>query len=175
ASIARATLNGGDVNNSYITGLNGPCGLVAYSHYLYFADGPTIDRTDLTSADPTAATEQIVLGTKNACGVAVDSLYAGKLVIVARHSRPRGIVRLTVGVSNPGVILVRSASGLRLLRDARATVRHAEVTTISLVPTSIARRRLLKQRVIQARIRVEYLPTGGVAAAKTTTVTLARR
>lgn len=70
-TIGRAQLDGTDPNPTYIAGLNDPCGAVVASHDLYFADGATIDRTDLTSPDPTVSTEQIVAGTRNACGVAV--------------------------------------------------------------------------------------------------------
>jgi hypothetical protein len=70
-TIGRALLNGALPNPQYITGLNGPCGAAVNSHYLYFADRGTIDRINLRSPDPTSATEQIVTGTRNACGVAV--------------------------------------------------------------------------------------------------------
>jgi hypothetical protein len=70
-TIGRALVDGSQPDATYIAGLEGPCGVAVSAHYLYFSDGSTIDRTDLTSADPTAATEQIVMGTRNACGVAV--------------------------------------------------------------------------------------------------------
>jgi virginiamycin B lyase len=69
-TIGRALLDGADADSQYITGLNGPCGAAVTSDYLYFADRTTIDRTDLSSPSPTAATEQIVAGLRDACGVA---------------------------------------------------------------------------------------------------------
>ncbi|MEA2211134.1 MAG: hypothetical protein QOF83_1082, partial [Solirubrobacteraceae bacterium] len=176
ASIARATETGLGIDNTYITGLNSPCGIASYAQYLYFADGATVDRTDLTSVDPTAATEQIVLGTKSACGVAVDSLYAGTLTVLARHSLPHGIVRLTLSVSNPGVVVIGQAPGwTRAVRHVRVSVRHAGQTTVILHPTLAARLQLWKHRQVTARVRIDYAPTGGITTAKTTIVSLVRR
>jgi hypothetical protein len=176
ASIGRALESGAGADSSYITGLNGPCGATVYSHYLYFADGATIDRTDLTSPDPTAATQQIVLGTKFACGVTVDSLYAGRLAILARRSGANSTVRLTIKLSNPGgVVVERSPGSARLLRTAHTTIRHAGQTTITLHPTAAATQRLARHSTVKARVRLVYTPTGGIATTTTTTVSLARR
>jgi hypothetical protein len=96
-TIGRALESGADVEGTYITGLNGPCGSAVYSHYLYFADGATIDRADLSSPDPTASTQQIVMGTRNACGVAVEipvvcssssSSASGKNTSASRNASP---------------------------------------------------------------------------------------
>jgi hypothetical protein len=175
ASISRALQSGADVDSTYITGLTGPCGATVYSHYLYFSDGATIDRTDLTSPDPTAATEQIVLGTKYACGVAVDSLYAGSLAILARHSRPHGTVRLTVKLSDSGTVAVQQTPGsVALLRTLSATIRRAGPTTLTLHPTAAGAKRLTIHPHLKVRVRIIYTPTGGITTTTTTDVALAR-
>jgi hypothetical protein len=144
-------------------------------HYLYFSDGATIDRTDLTSADPTAATEQIVLGTKYACGVAVDSLYAGTLAILTRHSGHHRTVRLTVKLSNPGVVVVQQTpSSVALVRGLTARIRHPGPTTLTLHPTAAATRRLIVRPHLKVRVRITYTPTGGITTTKTADVVLAR-
>jgi hypothetical protein len=175
ASIGRAVESGADVDSTYITGLSGPCGATVYSDYLYFSDGATIDRTDLLSSDPTAATEQIVLGTKYACGVAVDSLYAGTLAILARHSGPHGTVRLTVKLSDPGVVAVQQTSGsVALLRSLSVRIRRAGQTTVTLHPTAAGSKRLTVHQHLEVRVRIIYTPTGGIATTKTTDLVLAR-
>lgn len=70
-TIGRALLNGGTADPAYITGLNRPCGAAIASPYLYFADGNTIDRTDLNSTDPTAAAKSAgrVSGTSRLAGL----------------------------------------------------------------------------------------------------------
>ena len=175
ASIGRALESGANVDSKYITGLGGPCGAAVYSHYLYFADGATIDRTDLTSSDPTAATEQIVLGTKYACGVAVDSLYAGSLAILAGRPGPHGTARLTLNVSDPGVVLVRQTTGsLALLRPLRAMIRRAGPVTVTLRPTARGAHQLTIRPRLKVRLRINYTPTGGITTTKTTNLVLTR-
>lgn len=175
-TIGRAVESGAAVDNSYIAGLGNPCGAAVYSHYLYFADGATIDRTDLSSPAPTASTQQIVMGTKNACGVAVDSLYQGHLTIVRRTSKNGGTVALTIRVSDPGQVTVRQARGrIALLRSAHARARRAGDLTVVLHSTTAATMQLRAHRSITIRVRISYAPERGVAGTTSTAVTLRAR
>jgi hypothetical protein len=172
-TIGRALESGAGVDNTYIRGLSGPCGAAVYSHYLYFADGSTIDRADLSSSDPTASTQQIVMGTKSACGVAVDGLYQGHLTIVHRRSKRHGAVALTIRTSDPGQVTVQQASGrITLLRPAHARARRAGELTIIIHPTAAATTQLRTHRSMPVRVRISYLPAGGITSTTTTTVVL---
>jgi hypothetical protein len=174
-SIGRALESGTNVDNTYITGLSAPCGATLYSHYLYFSDGATIDRTDLTTADPTAATEQIVLGTKSACGVAIDTLYAGTLAILTRHPGHHETARLTIKLSDPGVVVVQQTPGpVSLPRTLSIRIHRAGPATITLHPTAAATNRLTVRPHLKVHVRITYTPTGGIATTKTTNVVLAR-
>jgi hypothetical protein len=171
-TIGRALESGADADNTFIDGLGGRCGLAVDSNYLYFADGSTIDRADLSSSDPTQSTVQIAMGAANACGIAVDSLYAGKLTILRQISRGHGSVAITVEVSNPGEITVQERNKRALLSGTRARARRAGRLTITLRPTAAAAETLRAHRPRPVDIRITYLPAGGVTSIRTITVVL---
>lgn len=172
-SIARALKSGDRVDPAFITGLNGPCGAALYGHDLYFADGATIDRTDLASPDPTSATAQIILGTKDACGVAVDGLFAGRIRVLAHRSGSGGTERLTITVSNPGTIRVTPlGAAARRLRPLHATVHRAGRATLILRPISAAGQQRAPSRGHIARLRLQYTPNGGITTINAVTLPL---
>jgi virginiamycin B lyase len=176
SSIATSTTSGAGVDPTFITGLNDPCGLTVFSHYLYISDSPTIDRTDLTSADPTAATIQIAQGNQDGCGVAADALYAGTIKVLAARSLPGGAIALTIAVSNPGAITVRQAGPPReLLRPLRAGTSRAGRLTLTIHATPTAHQLLTRHAALQTRLELVYTPTGGVPTTATRVVALRRR
>lgn len=175
-TIGRALVSGAEPDRAFITGLNGPCGAAVDSNYIYFADGDTIDRAELDSQDPTASTEQIVMGTRNACGVAIDNLYAGQLTIGSRLSRQHGTVILTVTVSNPGSVDVKQVGNrTTLLKPASKSANGAGKLTLILHPTEAAARLLWSHSSLHATLQITYNPAGGVPDTTTTKVTLTRR
>ena len=176
STIGRALESGAQADKTFITGLNGPCGLAVDANYLYFADGSTIDRSDLSSPDPTASTQQIVFGNRNACGIAIDTLYQGQLSLYQRRSRKHGLVTVTLGVSNPGQIEVRQAGGRpTLIKPAQARPTRAGKLSLTLHPTAAATKRLLSHASLGTRIKISYTPRGGVTTVKSTRVVLLRR
>jgi hypothetical protein len=176
SSIARSTTSGAGVDPTFITGLNEPCGLAVFSHYLYISDSPTIDRTDLTSTDPTAATVQIAQGNQEGCGVAADALYAGTIKVLTVRSLPAGTIALTVLVSNPGSITVRQTGLHRdLLRPLRDRTSRAGRLTLTIRATPAARRLFDRHASLQTRLELVYTPTGGIPTTATRVVTLRRR
>ncbi len=175
STIGRALESGAQADKTFITGLNGPCGLAVDANYLYFADGSTIDRTDLSSADPTASTQQIVFGNRNACGVAIDTLYQGQLTLYQRRSRKHGLVTLTLGVSNPGQLEIRQVGGRpTLIKPAHARPTRASKLSLTLHPTAAAIKRLLSHASLVTRIKITYTPRGGVGMVKSTRIVLLR-
>jgi hypothetical protein len=162
-TIGRALLSGASPNRTFITGLQGPCGIATYSHYLYFADGSTVDRTDLDSPNPTASTQQLVMGNNNACGVALDSLYTGRLAIVGWQSVSHGTVRLELNVSNPGSIVIEQLSGTKeLVKHLRRTIRRAGELALTIRPTHAALLLLRSRSSLFARVQISYTPNGGI-------------
>jgi hypothetical protein len=176
SSLARSTTSGASVDPTFITGLNGPCGLAVFSHYLYISDSPTIDRTDLTSTDPTAATVQVAQGNQEGCGVAADALYAGTIKVLTVRSLPAGTIALTILVSNPGSITVRQTGLHRdLIRPLRGRTSRAGRLTLTIRATPAARRLFDRHASLQIRLELVYTPTGGVSTTATRVVMLRRR
>jgi hypothetical protein len=176
STIGRALETGAQPDKTFITGLNDPCGAAVNANYLYFADGSTIDRTDLSSADPTASTQQIAFGNRNACGVALDNLYEGQLTLYRPHSRKHGLVTLTLGVSNPGQIEIRQMSGRpTLIKPAQARALGAGRLSLTLHPTVAGTKRLLSHASATTRIKISYTPRSGVTTVKSARVVLLPR
>jgi hypothetical protein len=174
-AIARALTSGVGLDPTFITGLNGPCGVAVFSHYLYISDSPTVDRTDLTSADPTAATVQITQDNEFGCGVAVDGLYTGTIRVLSARSQRGGAITLTVSVSNPGSIAVHQTPSSRLLRSLRARTARAGHVVLTLRPTSNARLLLRTHRTLTARVQLVFTPAGGAPSTVNRAVVLRRR
>lgn len=170
--IGRALESGAAANPSFMTVAGGSCGLAVFSHYLFYAEGAIIDRTDLNSPDPTAAATQIFAGARNACGVAVDSLSAGRLQVLGTRSSRNG-VRLELKVSNPGQVVVRQASsGRPLVRTEHAHVARAGRISLPVRLTVAGARALRQHPNLKLRLRVTYTPTGGITSTATPTITL---
>jgi hypothetical protein len=172
--IGRALETGGNPEPTYVAGLHGPCGVAVYAHYLFFADTTTIDRTDLTSPNPTSSTEQIISGANNACGVAVDGLFAGHVTVIRRHSGSHATATLTARVSDPGTVTVRQPGNAPLVKSVHTTARRAGNVTITVHPSSVALRLFTKRPSVKVRIEVDYVPVGGILSTTSTIVTLKR-
>jgi hypothetical protein len=175
-TIARAFLNGAAPDLLWGTDLWRPCGLTSYSHYLYFgATGGVIDSIDINSPSLQASETQLAQGQAGQCGVAVDGLFEGRLKITTARALNGGRVALTVALSNPGRVSVKTAEGTpALLASASVTTGGAGHVVIRLEPTALARRELRSHRHILASLTVSYTPAGGIATPTTRTVTLTR-
>ena len=73
-TIARASLDGTDVNNEFITGALNPCGIAVNSSYIYWAGdvGTSIGRANI---DGTGANQEFIETGNGVCGVAVTKSY----------------------------------------------------------------------------------------------------
>ena len=113
------------------------------------------------------------MGTKNACGVAADTLYKGQLTILRSRPGARSTASLTISVSNPGrITITQAAHSITLIRTVGARARSAGRITIMLSPTATAHTKLRTQPSVAVRVQVRYLPDGGITSTTTTTVVL---
>lgn len=164
-TIARALANGADADLTWGTNLGNPCGLVSYSHYLYFgANGGTIARIDLDSPSLQSSETQVVQGNGIGCGIAVDGLYQGKVSVTGFRSARHGTVYLALKVSSPGRVSVKTAPHTPpLLAPASAITHLAGRLVLRLRPTRLGLLQLRHHHRLRTTLTVSYIPAGGLA------------
>lgn len=95
---------------------------------------------------------------------------------------PNGSARLDVRVPGPGALSAENAHTAgkakrrpALITHTRKRARTAGTVTLILRPTTAAKRRLRRGSTVQARVKVTFKPTGGIARSKTTPIRLCER
>jgi hypothetical protein len=171
-TIGVATTSGASVDQSYITGQYQPCGVTSYHGYLYWTSNSeqfgagTVNKVALSSSNPTADAETIVMGIPNPCGVAVDGLFAGSMKLLSARSAV-GTVTIRLSVSAPGTVRIRQTSrGTMLVHPGTWSTEHAGTIALHLRLTSTGHRTTGKHLTERVTLSVIFQPRGGIATSK---------
>ena len=171
-TIGVATTSGASIDQSYVADQYQPCGVTTYHGYLYWTSNSeqfgagTVNKVSLSSSNPTADAETIVMGIPNPCGVAVDGLFAAAMKLLSARSEA-GNVTIRLSVSVPGNIRLRQTSrGTTLVHPGRWRAEHAGTIALHLRLTSAGRRATGKR----VNVQVTLQPHGGIATRKSITV-----
>lgn len=177
-TIGVATTSGASVDQSYVTGQYQPCGVASYDGYLYWTSNSqqfgagTVEKVALSSPDPTADAETIVMGIPNPCGVAVDGLFAGSMKLLSARSAA-GNVTVRLSVSAPGSVRLRQASrGTMLVHPGTWRTGHAGTIALHLRLTAAGLRTIGKDVNERLTVTVSFHPRGGIAMSKSVKVTI---
>jgi hypothetical protein len=175
-TIGVATTSGASADQSYITGQYQPCGVASYDGYLYWTSNSqqfgagTVNKVALSSSNPTADAETIVMGIPNPCGVAVDGLFAGSMRLLSARAEA-GNITIRLNVSAPGSVRLRQTSrGARLVHPRAWRTEHAGTIALHLRLTPAGRRTPGKHVTEHLTVGVIFQPRGGIATSKNVTV-----
>jgi hypothetical protein len=118
--IGRVNVDGSDLNPTFISGLERPCGIALDSTRVYWSENREAGRVGAANLDGTAPNGSIVAGLRRPCGVAVDSVPVvqslpqsssrfsfGKV----RNNKRRGVVFLPVDFPGGGYLHVKVTAG----------------------------------------------------------------
>jgi virginiamycin B lyase len=118
--IGRVNVDGSEAEPSYLTGINGACGIVVHGDHVYWSEQQAGD-IGVASINGGVPSGRIVGGLARPCGVAVDDQLVSRPHISglsqfrvgkARRGKQGGIAFLPVDLSEGGYLGVKATAGL---------------------------------------------------------------